>query len=309
MHLTCPSPKDAYIGRFAPSPTGPLHFGSLVAAMASYLEAKMHGGQWLIRMEDLDQHREVPGAASRILTTLEAFGFEWDGEILYQSRRHDAYEQALEALKSRNLAYACGCSRKEIAEAGLEAADGGWRYPGRCRGGLLHGRRARAWRMRVDDAAMELNDAVQGRYRQRLESAVGDFVLRRADGVFAYQLAVVVDDAFQHMTHVVRGSDLLASTPRQIHLQKALGFSIPRYMHIPVVTHAAGGKLSKQTHATPIRACAQTLLRGLDFLGQSPDPGLQEADSREIWRWARKHWNAARIPARMGMHEPYTHHE
>ncbi|MGC1518608.1 MAG: tRNA glutamyl-Q(34) synthetase GluQRS, partial [Azonexus sp.] len=216
-----PEPPSGYRGRFAPSPTGPLHFGSLVAAVGSYLDARSIGGEWLVRREDLDTPRNVPGAADDILKTLEAFGFEWDGAVLWQSRRFAAYGAALEQLKAAGLAYGCACSRKEIADsAPRPAVDGGLAYPGTCRNGLPYGRAVRAWRLRVSDAETSFADRLQGRQAQNLERDVGDFVLLRADGLYAYQLAVAVDDEFQGISDVVRGADLIASTPRQIWLQR-----------------------------------------------------------------------------------------
>lgn len=288
-----------YRGRFAPSPTGPLHFGSLVAAVGSYLDARSRGGEWLVRMEDVDTPRNVPGADSDILRTLEFFGFAWDGTVLYQSQRFDAYAAALESLKSAGAAYGCACSRKEIADSATRpAVDGGLAYPGTCRGGLPPGRAARAWRLRVPDAEVVFDDRVQGRIVQHLERDVGDFVLLRADGLFAYQLAVTVDDAWQGVTDVVRGADLLASTPRQIWLQRCLGAPTPRYMHLPVAANAAGEKLSKQTKARaldPARAPAE-LLRALSFLGQCPPAALAGADVAAVWTWAFEHWRVDSIP-------------
>lgn len=298
-----PSPRQSipYRGRFAPSPTGPLHFGSLVAAVGSYLDALVHGGEWLVRMEDVDGTRNVAGAAESILATLEAFGFEWQGEVLWQSRRLEAYEAALEQLKAGGLAYGCACSRKEIADAASHAAiDGGLAYPGTCRAGLLPGRTARAWRLRVPGEEWAFEDRLQGRIAQDLERDVGDFVLLRADGEFAYQLAVVVDDAFQGITDVVRGADLIDSTPRQIYLQRCLGVPTPRYAHLPVATNAAGEKLSKQTLAPaldPNQAGAE-LLRALVFLGQQPPADLTRAGAAEVWQWAREHWRFAAVPRR-----------
>lgn len=290
-----------YRGRFAPSPTGPLHFGSLVAALGSCLDARAHGGEWLVRMEDVDAPRNVPGAADGILATLEAYGFEWDGEVLWQSRRLEAYAAALEGLKVAGLAYGCACSRKEIADAATHAAiDGGLAYPGTCRAGLPSGRSARAWRLRTGAAETAFDDRLQGRIAQRLERDVGDFVLLRADGQFAYQLAVVVDDAFQGITDVVRGADLIDSTPRQIWLQHCLGLPSMRYAHLPVATNAAGEKLSKQTLAPALdtaRAGAE-LVRALAFLGQEPLAELAAAGCAEVWQWAREHWDFARIPRR-----------
>jgi len=259
-----------YRGRFAPSPTGPLHFGSLVAAVGSYLDAIVQGGAWLVRMEDVDTPRNVPGAADSILKTLEAFGFEWDGAVLYQSGRVEAYAAALAQLKHAGQVYGCACSRREIADSTTRlAVDGGLAYPGTCRAGLPPGREARAWRLRVNDDEIAFDDRQQGRVAQHLESDVGDFVLRRADGLFAYQLAVAVDDDFQRISHVVRGADLLASTPRQIWLQHCLGFSTPIYAHLPVATNAAGEKLSKQTLARALvsHQAADELVRALSYLG------------------------------------------
>jgi len=291
-----------YRGRFAPSPTGSLHFGSLVAALASCLEARARGGEWRVRMEDVDAPRNVPGAAESILVCLEAHGFAWDGPVRWQSTRRDAYQAVLEQLLAAGLAYPCCCSRKEIAErAGHAALDGGLLYPGTCREGLPPGRTPRAWRLRVENpagGALEFQDRLQGPQAQQLERDVGDFVLLRADGQFAYQLAVVVDDAEQGVTDVVRGADLLDSTPRQIFLQRCLGYAEPVYAHLPVATHASGEKLSKQTRAPALVAerAAQNLVAALDFLGQSPPAELAGARVGEVWAWAREYWDFARIP-------------
>jgi len=242
-----------YIGRFAPSPTGPLHRGSLVAAMASFLDARAHRGEWLVRIEDIDEPRCPPGAAEDILATLAAFGMQWDGEVVWQSRRKDLYEAAFAHLAP--WVYPCGCTRREIADSRIGiAADGAAVYPGTCRHGLAAGKAARAFRLRVPDAGaadgtITFEDRWMGTVSQQLASEVGDFVLKRADGFWAYQLAVVVDDAKQHVTHIVRGADLLDSTPRQIYLQRLLGEPTPSYMHVPVVTNDTGEKLSKQTGA------------------------------------------------------------
>ncbi len=291
--------SSLYRGRFAPSPTGPLHFGSLVAALASCLDARTQGGVWLVRMEDIDRPRNVPGAADDILRTLELFGFAWDESVLYQSTRFAVYDEVLEMLRSVGLAYGCACSRKEIAEtARRPAIDGGLVYPGYCREGLRPDQQARAWRLRVDDREMAFDDRLQGRVIQHLESDVGDFVLRRADGLFAYQLAVAVDDHFQGISEVVRGADLLASTPRQIWLQRCLGYSVPRYAHLPVATNAAGEKWSKQTLAPALCAdqAALELVRALNFLGQTTPVDLAEAGLAEVWRWALAHWSFTKIP-------------
>ncbi|PQV52780.1 tRNA glutamyl-Q(34) synthetase GluQRS [Paraburkholderia sp. BL21I4N1] len=247
-----------YRGRFAPSPTGPLHFGSLVSALASWLDARAHGGAWLVRIEDIDGPRTVPGAAESIISTLERFGMHADEPPVWQSRRMPRYQQALEQLKSAGLIYPCGCTRKEIADSLLHAhaRNTTLAYPGTCRNGL-HGKPARAWRLRVPDgdaAVVTFHDRWQGPQTQNLATEVGDFVLRRADDQWAYQLAVVVDDADDHITHIVRGADLMDSTARQIYLQRCLGAPTPRYLHVPVVTNEHGEKISKQNGATALDA-------------------------------------------------------
>ncbi len=288
-----------YRGRFAPSPTGPLHFGSLVAAVGSYLDARSQRGEWLVRMEDVDTPRNVPGAAEQILATLDAFGFEWDGPVLWQSQRLDAYAAALDQLKRAGLAYGCACSRKEIADSATRPAiDGGLAYPGTCRQGLPAGRSVRAWRLRVNDAEIAFVDRLQGRVSQQLERDVGDFVLLRADGLFAYQLAVTVDDEFQAISDIVRGADLLASTPRQCWLQACLDFAQPRYAHLPVASNAAGEKLSKQTRAAALNVAdaPATLARALRFLGQVVPDEVTGAPLTELWSWAKANWSFAALP-------------
>lgn len=302
-------PGVPYRGRFAPSPTGPLHFGSLIAALASCLEARCCGGEWLLRMEDVDTPRNVPGAADAILRTLEAFGFAWDGPVLYQSRRLAAYEAALDVLRGQGLLYPCACSRSEIAAAAVRTAvDGGAVYPGTCRNGLRPGAEARAWRLRVDDAVMVFEDRLQGRIAQHLADEVGDFVLRRADGIHAYQLAVVVDDASQGITDIVRGADLLASTPRQLWLQQCLGYPRPGYAHLPVATNPAGEKWSKQTLAPALVAgkAAAELVRALRFLGQPAPAELAAAPVVEVWDWALANWSFATIPRGPAISVPAT---
>ncbi len=296
MPLIAPMPRP-YVGRFAPSPTGPLHFGSLVAALGSCLEARAHGGRWLLRLEDVDVPRCSPAAADAILRTLEACGFEWDGEVMVQSRRTARYREPLDALIAAGRAYPCACTRRELADSAL-AHDGAHVYPGTCRHGLPPGRSARAWRLRVDAGEICFDDAVQGRLCQELERDVGDFVLLRADGWFAYQLAVVVDDADQGVTHVVRGADLIDSTPRQIFLQRCLGLPTPAYAHLPVVVNERGEKLSKQTLAAPVDPDdpVPSLAAALAFLGQSPPAGLWRVTTAEFWAWARAHWNLAAVP-------------
>ena len=286
-----------YRGRFAPSPTGPLHFGSLVAAAASFLQARANSGEWLVRMEDIDPPREVAGAASDILRTLERFGLHWDGPVLYQSTRGEAYREAVERLRREGALYPCGCSRREIADSSLRGVDGSI-YAGTCRGGLAPGRRERAWRVRTDAATVSFEDRWQGRVTCDLERDIGDFVVWRADGLPAYQLAVVVDDAAQAITEVARGADLLLSTPRQLHLQRLLGLDAPRYAHLPAVINARGEKLSKQTGAA---AVAETpalplLRRVLRFLGQEAPPELEAGDTEAFWRFAISRWQPERVP-------------
>lgn len=283
-------------GRFAPSPTGPLHFGSLVAAVASYLDARSCGGKWIVRMEDLDPPREQPGAADSILRTLETYGLEWDGPVLYQSRRSEFYEAALAKLVSLESLYPCACTRKEIADSALPGIEGPV-YPGTCRHGL-GGREMRAWRVRTNQQEIAFEDAVQGPQSQILERDIGDFILKRADGLYAYQLAVVIDDAEQGITHVVRGADLLDSTPRQIYLQQLLSLPHPMYAHIPLAVNAQGEKLSKQTLAAPLKGDypGRALWLALDFLQQQPPQELAGANLSDLWPWALANWRLRNIP-------------
>ena len=292
--------EATYRGRFAPSPTGPLHFGSLVAALGSYLDARAHDGQWLLRIEDIDAPRTMPGAADAILRTLEGFGFAWDGDVVVQSERIDRYHAALVRLQLDGDVYPCACSRREIAQAShVRSVDGGLVYPGTCRAGLAAGKAARAWRLRLPDQELRFVDRIQGEVRQNPLREVGDCVLLRADGQYAYQLAVVVDDAAQGVNAVVRGVDLLDSTARQIWLQRRLGVPTPSYAHLPVVVNCLGEKLSKQTLAPAVDAAhgSATLVRALRFLGQTPPAELARAPLAEFWRWAIAHWSMARVPA------------
>ncbi|WP_369828840.1 tRNA glutamyl-Q(34) synthetase GluQRS [Herbaspirillum sp. meg3] len=283
----------SYIGRFAPSPSGPLHAGSLVAAMASYLDARAHQGQWLLRIEDIDEARTVSGAAQDIEAALNTFGMRWDGPVLVQSQRKQHYRNACDRLGAH--VYACGCSRKEIADSRLGvAADGAAIYPGTCRNGLAPGKIARALRVRVPDQGQDgeeigFKDRWLGWQSQHLASEAGDFVLKRADGFWAYQLAVVVDDAEQGVTHIVRGADLLASTERQIYLQRLLGYPTPSYLHVPLVKHTDGEKLSKQNGAQ-----ALDLSRPLDELHRAAKfLGLEMTTATEVaafWELATSAW-------------------
>jgi glutamyl-Q tRNA(Asp) synthetase len=281
---------STYVGRFAPSPTGSLHFGSLVAAVGSYLEARSRAGRWIVRIEDLDPPREVPGAASDILSTLERLGFEWDGEVAWQSRRTEHYQAALAALAARGDVYECSCSRKDTTAATGEA---GAVYPGTCRRGLRVSGGATAMRVRTQPIEIEVSDRLQGAFAQQIDRDVGDFVVRRRDGWFAYQLAVVVDDHLQGVTDVVRGSDLLDSTPRQHYLQTLLNIPHPHYVHLPVVLAADGRKLSKQNGAAPIsrKSPAHALHDAFTFLHQAPPAGLRDEHNVDaIWAWAVKSW-------------------
>lgn len=283
-------PVSPYITRFAPSPSGPLHFGSLVAALGSYLQARVRHGQWLLRIEDVDEPRTVSGAADDIRTALEACALYWDGEPEPQSRRKQRYAEVFAELLRRGDLFACACTRKEVA---------GGVYPGTCRDGLPTGRDARTWRMRVQTRHIEITDAVYGSYTQELANEVGDFIIQRADGLFAYQLAVVVDDYDQGITEVVRGHDLLDSTPRQVWLQERLGYPTPAYLHLPVVRGATGKKLSKQNGARglDINNANNDLIAALEFLGQAPPATLRGANVTEIIAWGIDNWNVTAIPA------------
>jgi len=295
MPLTPATPP--YRGRFAPSPTGPLHFGSLVAAAGSYLDAKARGGEWLVRVEDVDTPRNVPGAARDILRALEGCGMEWDGPVVSQSTRADAYRAALHELRGRGLAYPCACSRREIADSAVAGIEG-FVYPGTCRAGIPAGRTARAVRIATQGVAIAFDDLLLGHVVQNLETEIGDFILYRTDRVFAYQLAVVVDDAEQGITHVVRGADLLDSTPRQIYLQQLLHLPTPRHLHLPVALNALGEKLSKQTRAKPIdqRRPLPALVAALELLGQAPPRDLAAGSVGDFWAWALENWRIEKIP-------------
>lgn len=286
-----------YIGRFAPSPTGPLHAGSLVTAMASYLDAKTNSGQWLVRIEDIDEARTVAGAAERILGSLVTLGMHWDGEIVWQSGRKHLYQASFDQLNA--YTYACGCTRREIADSRIGlGSDGAVVYPGTCRTGLAPGKRARAFRLRVPEfgqvgECIEFEDAWVGPVSQHLSTEAGDFVLKRADGYWAYQLAVVVDDAAQCVSHVVRGADLLGSTPRQIYLQRLLQLPTPRYLHVPVAVNRLGDKLSKQTGARELnlQRPLETLLDAAGFLGLA---FVHPRSTEQFWQSAMIAWSNLR---------------
>ncbi|MEA5445795.1 tRNA glutamyl-Q(34) synthetase GluQRS [Gammaproteobacteria bacterium AB-CW1] len=291
--------RTPYTGRFAPSPTGPLHFGSLLAATASYLEARRHGGRWLLRIDDIDPPREAAGARDEIPRTLEAFGFEWDGPIILQSTHLDRYQAALEQLLAGGLAYPCACTRREVRAVAREGVDGPI-YPGTCRNGMPPGREGRAIRLSTHEAQIEFKDDYQGPIAVDLEAQMGDFVIRRADGLFAYHLAAAVDDGDGEISHVVRGIDLLYSAPRQIHLMHCLGLTPPCYAHLPVILNREGQKLSKQTGATGLDTgqAPALLFHALRTLGQAIPEPLQGATLEEIWAWALEHWDSEPLQGR-----------
>ena len=267
-----------YTGRFAPSPTGPVHFGTLIAAVGSYLQAKKNNGKWLMRMEDVDITRKVDGADIDILNTLESFGFEWDGEVIYQSRQTDYYEEALETLISQSLVFPCQCTRRQLAGSKDDI------YPGTCRERRLPETEEHALRILAKDIDIEFNDVVMGRQSQNIKKHCGDFVIRRRDNLFAYQLAVVVDDALQNITEIVRGADLLDSTPRQIYL--------------PLAVDTSGNKISKSEGAAEVKLenKEKLLVKTLRFLGQRPPDDLDKLNISDIWSWATAHWKIEQVP-------------
>jgi len=294
------SAARSYCGRFAPSPTGDLHLGSLMVAVATALQAHAHAGQWLLRIEDIDEPRVVPGSAERIMGSLRAHGLQWQGEVMVQSERKACYQEALNQLLAQGDAFHCACSRADIPPGGI--------YPGHCRDGLVPGRAGRAYRLRVDAAQVTFVDTIQGRTEQDLAKDVGDFIIRRADGLFAYQLAVVLDDADQHITEVVRGADLLDSTPRQILLQQRLSLEQPDYFHLPLLLGPDGKKLSKRNFSNPV-ADKQPLL-GLRLvmalMGHNMPPEINSVAA--FWAWAARHWDQRLVPRcpsiRLGHTEP-----
>jgi glutamyl-Q tRNA(Asp) synthetase len=287
---------NAVRGRFAPSPTGPLHFGSLVAALASYCDARAAGGEWLVRIEDVDEPRSRPDAERAILAALTRYGLSWDGDIVRQSERTPHYEDALARLRAADLVYACACTRKEMELAPVNPI-GERVYPGTCRKGIERSRDGHyAQRVRVGDAIVSFVDVLQGPQRQELGREVGDFIVRRADGLFAYQLAVTVDDELQGVTSIVRGADLLASTPRQIYLQGCLDITTPEYLHVPVAINDAGEKLSKQTGAAALpHDPVPMLLAAWRFL-QQPMPEATPASAAAFASYAVGAWSRARLP-------------
>lgn len=285
--------NNTYRGRFAPSPTGQLHFGSLLAAISSYLQAKSQQGQWLLRIENVDKTREVSGSATNILSTLESLGFEWHGKVIYQSQQTDYYAAYLQTLIDKELVYACDCSRSKLKQNTSNAGV----YPGYCRNKTLPLNNSHALRCRVSSETVLINDQVQSAFSANLKDDCGDFIIKRRDQFFAYQLAVVADDHQQGITDIIRGADLLSSTPQQIYLQQQLGFSQPSYGHIPVAMHANGLKLSKshQDLALDRHNPVAILYQALVFLDQSPPDELARVSLSEFWQWAIEHWQINHI--------------
>jgi len=296
--LLKPTSRTAYIGRFAPSPTGHLHFGSLVSALASFLDARSANGTWLVRMEDLDPPRELPGAASAILQALDDHGLHWNGSVLYQHQRLDAYQHTLDSLRTRDLVYRCNCTRQDLQRTGGI-------YAGHCRTQLIDANTPHAWRLKLYDTANQagdiciFDDVFQGTQQQNLRLEAGDQILKRKDGLFAYQLAVVADDIEQKITHIIRGMDLLEVTGRQIVLFTLLNHTPPQFGHVPLAMNPHGQKLSKQNHARPLNAAeaSSNLWYALGFLGQNPPPDLKTASVEEILNWGILHWQRAAVSA------------
>jgi len=288
--------NTAYRGRFAPSPTGPLHFGSLIAATGSYLQARHQQGEWHLRIEDIDPPREIPGATDSILKTLDAYGFEWDGEVIYQSQRLDIYQKYLNQLAKDHYTFPCTCSRKDINQLLTKSSTPV--YPGTCRNRTDVTGEQVAYRVIAQDEVVTFHDPLQGKQSVHLQTEIGDFVVKRADGLFSYQLAVAIDDGSMGISEVVRGSDLLDSTPRQIYLQQLLGLKTPDYIHLPVATNAEGQKLSKQTYASALDTTnpVSVLWQVLKILGQSPPHELGNTSLSELWQWAIANWNMQTVP-------------
>jgi glutamyl-Q tRNA(Asp) synthetase len=290
-----------YVGRFAPSPTGTLHIGSLTTAVASFLHARQRLGSWLVRIDDIDPPREMPGAAAAILRTLEHFDLPWDGSVLYQSSRRAAYREAAGALLRQGRAFRCSCTRSDLRRRGKGSPP---RYPGTCRARVEH-ERSTAIRVRVDPGIVAFEDELQGRKQLDVDAVSGDYIIVRRDGFPAYHLAAVLDDAWQGVTHVVRGVDLLEATFTHLHLQRMLGLTAPAYGHLPVIVNAAGQKLSKQTKARAVdaRNKSATAVRVLQYLGAAPPRELEGAAPRELWAWGIEHWAPAALTGRRTQRE------
>ncbi len=287
------SETSSYIGRFAPSPTGPLHFGSLVTAIASYLQARCKKGKWLLRIENIDPSREQKNSSELIIRTIENYGFEWDGNVYFQSTNHQAHKEALNFLINKSLAYPCKCSRKDLSKSKVGTL--GVIYPGTCRN--LKNSTINAYRILTNSKKIEFVDQIQGYFSQKLECESGDFIILRRDGLIAYNLAVVVDDEKQGVTEVIRGFDLLSSTPRQIWIQKLLNYNTPNYIHVPIITYENGIKLSKLNGATGISQnnISETIFLALEHLHQNPPKELISATISDIWSWATENWNIERL--------------
>jgi glutamyl-Q tRNA(Asp) synthetase len=288
-------PRGGYVGRFAPTPSGALHLGSLYTAAASYLDARAHRGRWLLRIEDLDRPREVAGSAAGIISTLQEFGFRWDGEIVRQRDRSELYAAALDSLQARGLTFECSCSRLQLEDES--------RYPGACRDRPQSAGVPTATRLRVEPGRIQFSDRIQGAYRQDLSAAAGDVILKRRDHIYAYLLAVVIDDAEQGVTHVVRGADLLDNTPRQIYLQRCLGLALPEYAHVPVLTEPDDAKLAKSRRSVVLQAeqAVPQLLAVFSLLGLAPPPSLEGSTIADAWDWAFAHWDIRQVPKRLNM--------
>lgn len=283
-----------YRGRFAPSPTGNLHFGSLIAALGSYCQARSSQGEWILRIEDVDSTRKIPGSADSIMRSLEILGFEWDGPVLYQSQRSERYAEILEQLVEQQDIFFCTCSRSQLAQNSSHSGV----YPGYCRQQITPPEAEHAIRCRTADLTISFSDAIQGNLTFDLAKECGDFILKRKDGLFAYQLAVVVDDAEQSITEIVRGADLIENTPQQIYLQQRLALPTPKYIHLPVAMHKNGRKLSKshQDLALDLIPPQQALVKAARFLNQHIPDTLLQAPINEIWHYLLDHWNINTIP-------------
>ena len=295
--------KNDYRGRFAPSPSGELHFGSLLAAMASYADARHHKGHWLVRIDDIDQTRVVTHSDKHILTTLEQCGFQWDERVTYQSQCLKQYQEALEKLKQAELTYPCTCSRKQIKEISNSLHINKGVYPGTCRNKpeqtfLIKRKSSKksAIRIKVPEKDLSFMDQIQHNFVQNLSRDVGDFVIYRRDDIFSYQLSVVVDDFQSNITHIVRGYDLLDSTPRQIYLQQQLGYPRPQYAHIPLAVTKENLKLSKLSHAEKVNCTLETLLLAAAFLGQIPLDHKDFDNKDDFWQYLVTHWDINKVP-------------